>query len=273
MAHNTPLAAWLYSNRQALSPKFLELEWPGRYLPGIYDFAVTVELNGTSGEGRGLAESRELALEKASSEAIERLICRLLDLDSVGMAVSGSLDPRNHARNELYERHFLDLHLKMSISMTALVLPLGGANAVIDSFRNLNPDVNLSFFKFSTPPGYHGTVCLIDNQSKSLGFAFGTSLEDAKYRSFLEALPNYAWFQNKRDGRQMAPSPSALPWHIREEFLNNILPLLGNDSTDSAKIQIPQAIEVPVDIKHIPVFKDAPFRVARFVLVGKDERP
>lgn len=272
MAHHTPLAAWLYSNKQILDPKFREFDWTEKYLPGIHDFMATIRWNGMEGEGRGLADSRELALEKASAEAIERLICRILNLDSVGMAVSGNQDPKTHARNELYERFFLDSHLNMSIPMQALKGQFGDRSQIVDAFKRRNSEVGLQFFKFSTPADFNGVVCMIDNQRKSLGFALGTNFEDVIFRSFLEALPNFAWFQDRRDVLEAALPTSKLPWHLSDKFLTEIVPLLGGGDDRTTAIPLPRVTEASVDISAIPIFKDSPIRVARFIVSSEGQK-
>lgn len=267
MAHQTPLATWLYSNKQIFDLRFREFDWTARHLPGVHDFSAIVRWNGVEAEGRGLANSRELALEKASAEAIERLICRILNLDSVGMAVSGTQDPTIHARNEVYERYFLDSHLNLSIPMSELK-PSGSGSHIVELFRSHNPTAALQFFKFATPTDFHGAVCLIDSQQKSLGFAFGTSLEDVISRSFLEALPNFAWFQDKLGGQEKNQPTPKLPWHLREEFLNRVIPLLGGSGDGQMSIPLPRVVELSADVSSISIFKDAPIRVARFGLAS-----
>lgn len=271
MAHQTPVAAWLYSNKQIFDLRFREFDWTTRHLPGVHDFSAVVGWNGVEAEGRGLANSSELALEKASAEAIERLICRLLNLDSVGMAVSGTLDPTIHARNEVYERYFLNSHLNLSIPMPEVKKPSGASSHVVELFRSHNPKADLQFFKFATPTDFHGAACLIDSQQKSLGFAFGTSLDDVISRSFLETLPNFAWFQDQQDKlvdqEKDQPSPN-LPWHLREDFLNSVIPLLGGSGDGQMSIALPQVVELSVDVSSISIFKDVPIRVARFGLAS-----
>jgi ribosomal protein S12 methylthiotransferase accessory factor YcaO len=112
MANQESIARWVLNNKRVLNPSLVQYDWPSRYLNGVYDFSVSVAVDGVEGLGRGLDRDRDLALEKACAEAIERYVCHRLGIDSIGVAVSGESDAGTHAELETLERYYFDQHQK-----------------------------------------------------------------------------------------------------------------------------------------------------------------
>lgn len=268
MAHKTPLATWLYSNREVLSAQFREFNWPVRYLPGVFDFSTKIFWDGIEAEGRGVDLIREIALEKSASEAIERLICKSLNFDSVGFAVAGSHNPAAHARFEALERYYLNFQIENQVGFNLIE----DENSVTSQFRETNSKAELSFYQMATPLENFGIVCKIerlDEKVKSLGFAFSESLDQSLRRSLFEALPNFTWFSDgpNYDSR----TQEAVPWHVDEKFLDKIEPLFQAQQKSwlQQRISPPCLEQVNVDISLLPVLKTAPIQLARFILSTK----
>lgn len=264
MANKTPLAAWLYSKSDELNPRFEEFTWPKRRLPGVFDFSTTITWKGFVADGRGLDEKREIALEKSVAESIERLVCKIHGVGSVGLAVGSAFDPSQHARHELLERHFLNRH----IETRTLFLKLEECPELARRFVSLNPGAGVDFYRMATPANLNGVVCSItssENQKASLGFALSEDLETSLRRSFFEALPNFAWLM--RASAETENIASSIPWHIQAEYLEQIQPLFSDKMTlqDPDVFALPCVNEVRIDHTALEVLSDAPIRIARFV--------
>ena len=271
MANKTSLAAWLYSNRQALNPRFKEFSWPERFLSGLYDFSTILTWDGIEAEGRGVDTRREIALEKSVAEAIERLICKKLGFDSTGFAAAATIDPTPHARFEAFERFYLEKHIQTHTPFQKLTATC----ELAEKFRNQNSNSKISFYRMATPDDIFGAVCLIESfqsQKRSLGFALSDSLDNCLRRSLLEALPNFAWLIEKDTNIEI--TEPATPWHIESNFLEKIVPLLERKEHSGEQIgtfQIPILKNVEVFHSQITILKDAPLRTSRFVLQAEEE--
>lgn len=266
MANKTPLATWLYSKRQELNPRFREFNWPSKYLPGVFDFSTTVVWNGIEAEGRGVDALREVALEKSVAEAIERLICKFQQFDSVGFAIAGTHDPLLHAQHEALERYFLNRHIEGRLPFQLIE----ESELVSNQFRISNPDAKISFYRMATPDEMFGIVCSMNLPAKarSLGFALSDTLENSVRRATLEALPNYAWLADK-DMRHEYDGSESMPWHIDTDFVTKIDLLLGTNSKPETQrdiFDIPKLQKLDVPYAVISILKDAPIQAARFVV-------
>lgn len=271
MANKTPLATWLYSKRSELNPRFREFNWPGKFLHGLFDFSTSIVWNGIAAEGRGVDERREIALEKSVAESIERLICKINVFDSVGFAVVGTHDPTSHAQFETLERHFLERHIE-----SRLPFQLIESSAPISKlFRSLNGGAEISFHRMATPAHLFGVVCSLASpkQANSLGFALSESLEDSSRRAALEALPNYAWINDKNSDVGYEDAGS-VPWHVGADFLAKINPLLkiaNEPENQTGTFELPKLQKVDVPYSAISILRDAPIQAARFIIQAAGE--
>jgi len=266
MANKTPLATWLYSKRTELNPRFREFNWPGKFLPGLFDFSTTIVWNGIQAEGRGVDARRGIALEKSVAESIERLICKTDGFDSVGFAVAGTHDPTLHAQFEALERYFLEQHIESRSPFQFIE----SSEAFSKEFRSLNVGAEISFYRMATPENLFGLVCSIasPNHANSLGFALSESLEDSFLRATLEALPNYAWL-NDKDSDVGYEGAESIPWHVGADFLAKINPLLKITNAPENRIctfEIPKLQKVDVPHSTISILRDAPIQTARFTV-------
>lgn len=260
MANKTPLASWLYSNRQELNPKFKEFNWPARIFPGLFDFATTITWNGIESNGRGVDSRREIALEKSVAEAIERLICKSLGFDSVGFALAGTHNPEAHAKFEAMERYFLDRHLDGKIPFRRIAFE----SDKIQEFRSSNPGASIEFYRMQTPAHIFGIVCAMKSLNPlamALGFGLSESLDESIQRAMFEALPNYAWLTDKdKNGTE------EMPWHIEPTFLSRIEPLLVDqvECDNTLEITPPSLSRIEVTPAALSILANAPIQMARF---------
>lgn len=87
MANYQGLEKWLLKSQEELNVRVTEFNWPYRYNIGLFDFDVSFEVNGHRHEGRGTDLDKSVALRKAISEAVERFICYVMGISTVGVAV------------------------------------------------------------------------------------------------------------------------------------------------------------------------------------------
>lgn len=263
MAYQTPLATWLYSKRSELNPQFKEFNWPSQVLPDVFDFETKISWGNVEADGRGVDHRREIALEKSVAEAIERLICKTLGFDSVGLAVAGTHDPSLHAKFECLERFYLNEHLNNSIPLKRITL----SRPEVLKFQTALPSADVSFYRMRTPDNIFGIVCSIHAEElskSSLGFALSQNLEQSVRRAFLEALPNFAWMIS---GEKIQIND--LPWHLQPSFIEKVKALFSeSDSFNSETVSIPELTSVNVSLDALPVLVEVPFKIARYQIVG-----
>lgn len=259
MANHTPLATWLYSKRIKLNARFREFNWPERIFPGVFDFETKISWNGIEADGRGVDSQREIALEKSVAEALERLVCRTLEFDSVGFAIAGTHDPSQHAKFERLERFYLEEHLKN-------VNPFSKLNFEYPEcakLKEFSSSAEIDFYRMATESDLYGIVCRIETPGKtSLGFALSDSIEQSIRRAFFEALPSYAWMVSDEELELRE-----LPWHLRPSFLEKMNALFSDSRKKVlAPLQSPQLALIELDLSPLPILSDAPMKMARYVI-------
>lgn len=264
MANKTPLARWLYNNKSAFQAEFKELKWPEVYGIAISDFVTTLKVDGKIIEGRGADLSRDVALEKSVSEAIERYICQSLGFNSVGLSVSGVIDTEIHAINEIYERYYLDQHLKNNIPLFNYTCKIGPSTG-FDKFAERN-NLTVEHYLMNTPETKFGLVCKIsslDQQKTAFGFALSQNIEDAVDKSFYEALPNYAWLDLEKKNTKLE-----IPWHLEKDFIERLNSLFF-DRKHKIDFVFPDPKIIPVDVnwQSLPLLKDIDLKISRFCIV------
>lgn len=261
MANHTPLATWLYSKRIELNARFREFNWPERIFPGVFDFETKISWNGIEADGRGVDSQREIALEKSVAEALERLVCRTLEFDSVGFAIAGTHDPSQHAKFERLERFYLEEHLKN-------VNPFSKLNFEYPEYaklKDLSPSAKIDFYRMATEPDLYGIVCRIGSETPgktSLGFALSDSIEQSIRRAFFEALPSYAWMISDEELELRE-----LPWHLKPSFLEKMNALFSDSrKKELATLQSPQLALIELNLSSLPILSDAPIKMARYLI-------
>lgn len=263
MAHQTPLAHWLYRNREKLHAQFKELSWPKSYGLEVFDFVTTIQIDGQIFEGRGVDIYREIALEKSVSEVIERYICIKLGFSSVGFSVSAVIDTKAHAQNELLERYYLDQHLIKKVPLFNLKNKFL-KDVSIQKFEEKN-NLAVEHYMMNTANSMFGLVCRIrslDFSKIAFGFSLNRNIEFAIDKSFLEALPNYAWLDQKSNDNQ-----HSVPWHIEDGFTENLNSILfEQEHIFEFQFSEPNLKSVHVDWQSLPLLSGINLSATRFVL-------
>ena len=99
------LNSWLLSHYKSLALKVTQLDWIQNWMPGHYDFQVSITLEGRQHIGRGVDNNSDLAFTKAAAEALERGFCFENHISTSGVAVhTEESAARENAKNELIER-------------------------------------------------------------------------------------------------------------------------------------------------------------------------
>lgn len=243
MAHKNPIASWLYKNSDRYGIRFKLADWTTKHGFELFDYQVTGEFQGIKLSSRGIDDSKEIALEKASSEFLEHMICVAADLNSEGMAVSASVDAALHAKNECLERYYLRKHLSDDIGFRRTDYEKEQPALKIEKQLNCSID----FFELKTSGEGFGIVCRIQSYNKSEVFSFGFSYSDSLVgsaeKSLLEALPNYIWKMENPD------SSTENIWQISNDFKNRISSLLGKNCAQ--EISAPNINQVLIDTNNL----------------------
>lgn len=244
MANSNPITKWLISRKELFKLSFTQYGWPEKYLPTLHDFTAEISMNGISCQGRGTDTNAEIAIEKAAAEAIERYLCKILKMDSIGFSVSGSVSALEHAKFEALERYCLNRHLHLNLPFHRIdesnVDP--SLMYLIRQFEENSSPTFVSFHQMHTSANEYGVVCFIEDTKLnifSFGFAYDDNLNKSLKRSLLEAIPNFAAI--KENETSAAPLKSSqtnsrtkMPWHLDREFYSQIVPLLFESKEGSS---------------------------------------
>lgn len=218
MAHKTPIAAWLLSQKETMDVQFKEMNWTKKLNFEIYDFEITAHYQTQKIIGRGIDRIREIALEKAASELVEKIFCIENEIDSIGLAVSVNIDAFEHSRKEALERYFLKMHLESDSCFEQVSCEANQGKIVLGG-----QEIKSRFFKFVTDANSIGILCRldIDNRSDiwSYGISLDSSIEYAKSKALIEALPNFAHLL----GSDTMNKDLTDIWQLTVDFNNKIL--------------------------------------------------
>lgn len=276
MAYQNKVTSWLFQNRESLIPQFTEFNWPSRYFSGLYDFEAAIELEGLKYMGRGIHESQAIALEKATCEAIERLICDKLKIGSVGVALSGETNAATHAKHEALERYFFNEHIRQNLPFEPVQ---DSSNPLYESTRRLSEDfqkqnrnTKLTFYRMATPAHLVATVCNIShdkNNPEFIGLALHTDPENSARHSFYEALANYARKCDSPGTFEAEVEKDQNLWACNAGTLKNIQHLFSN-SKQIQPFPLPEVFTQKLDFSKIHELKGCPIEPTRAVLAIKE---
>ena len=179
--------------------KVTRFNWISEFLPYYTDLNFEFIFKDQKYNGRGTAQSEELALIKAAAEAIERCVCAQYKIHTNGVAFHFDIDAAKlNARNELIERdlalcHYLTQtpfqHLKDEIPHFL--------NGAIQKFSNTH--VNISLFKMKTVGNLKPVICLAEGNNAPvpfgliIGLGCKESLHSAIESAFLECAKNVVY--------------------------------------------------------------------------------
>lgn len=202
MADSKALINWFLSNSDKLDLQATKLEWPALFqTENIFDFEVTLTINGKKELGRGTAATEELAFLKAGAEAIERSICTLNRIPTEGVAVHTDEEKaRAGAINEFIERDslFCYFYSRTAFSMAPENVIVGLKAAYFNIFSKTEAaGFRWSFYRASMD-NTSIVVCICSGEltKQPLGARFGlgasSDIKAAARSSFLECIRNVA---------------------------------------------------------------------------------
>lgn len=272
MANKKTLTSWLVENRERLNPAFVQFDWPNRYFNGLSDFKATLNIEDFAAIGRGIDISPEIALEKASAEAIERLICHKLNISSGGCAVAGEISAQSHARHEALERYYFDEHIEIGRPFHLIektISPLSmSANLICEQFKSLNPNIGAHFYKMAVPDPYYGIVCNISPTSEApqiLGLSLHIDPTKALKKALKEALMNYARQQDNPKSFAEAVNADSDLWICNPRFMEKITTLFSNTPWTTTATELPELIIEKIDTSSIEQLSGCPINPVRCI--------
>jgi hypothetical protein len=260
MAHQESVTGLLYSVRDEIHLEVTEYEWPKEFNLNLFDFAVSFSYLGHQVTGRGVDQIEAVALEKASSEALENLICHIHKIDSVGLSVGIGYDSDAHAMFEAFERYYLNEHRTQKIKLAQHNI----STALIDDFRKNNSEIEINFLKMSTVKELYGIVCILKLKNvRSVGFSFSEHEAISVNKAFIEALPNLVHLE-KFD------SQADKPWHLQATFIDELDSLRSEDDTNCL-IKKPTLEKVNLNLSLIPFLKDTNLTASKYIVQSRLE--
>jgi len=267
MANKTTVTSWIIKNREILNPNFTEFDWPSRYFPNLNDFEAILILNGITAVGRGTDKNKNLSIEKASAEAVERLICKRLGINSVGVAVSGATDAKTHACFEALERYYFNEHVRQSNPFSPFEDSF--TKSLVSEFKKYNKSDEVQFYKMATPAPYWGIVCGISTNDSlpplSIGLSMHTNAEHATERAFAEALINYARMKDAPKSVHGEILSHEDLWACDPKFLGNIFKLFQKTNQNNTTFELPELETIALDISNITELSGCPIKPVRCI--------
>jgi hypothetical protein len=259
MANQETVIGLLFSVKESIKLDITEYEWPKDYKLNYFDFAVSFEHEGHKLIGRGVDKTESLAIEKAASEAIERLICYTNNINSVGLSVGIGYDCDEHSKFEALERYYLNEHVSKKIKLSKHNI---SASDLINDFVKKNNQVKINFFKMLTPKDTFGIICILyQGENRSIGFSYSNDERTAFEKSFIESLPNLAEIlKNKYKDENK-------PWHLKGEFIDQI-ELLEN-SENEIKLYLvknPALEKVKINLDKISFLSGSKLRAVKYIV-------
>lgn len=194
MGNKERIGHWILNNVHSLNLKIERVEWIRNWFPQYNDFRITLPDNSLS--GRGIDDDEDLALLKAFSELVERLVCLDYQIHSNGVAVHHDLSlAMENARNELIERDAILCH-----HLTGKPYFINQEPKRFKELKSLlfNLGMDLTFAEaISAVEGVRVILCRVSGREKFgsfWGFGNGTELDKAFEHAFFESMVNVSAF-------------------------------------------------------------------------------
>ncbi|OGR46076.1 MAG: hypothetical protein A2X37_06190 [Elusimicrobia bacterium GWA2_66_18] len=197
MATGTPLTAWALANAGRLDLDVVRVTWPEEWLPGYFDYRVSIPLRGIRHVGQGMDRNESAAFTKAVAEAMER--AAVSDLVEP-WATAAHLDMEqasHHAYLELLGidralcHHFCGIYLR-PVPLESIV-----ARNTLSALSGMLRKHSLSLHVREMRPTRDARACVAfcwseDSHSAVpgfvAGFGSGASTETASLHALLECL-------------------------------------------------------------------------------------
>jgi len=101
MANSSRLIDWILKYSDLLQFKVIQLKWISDWMPGYFDYKVSIFARGKTHNGRGIDKNEAIAFSKASAEALERCATNGLDSPWNTSAYIDYVGARQRAYHEL----------------------------------------------------------------------------------------------------------------------------------------------------------------------------
>jgi hypothetical protein len=181
LANPNGIEDWLIRNADLFNIQIERAHWAHSLIPGLHDINLKIEYEGREFSGSGSSVDERVALHRAFSEAIERIVFQEHSFPTTnGMAAHINADlAAKAASQELFER---DLFLCHFLTKT----PFPRSEISLQPFPGLEAWANRTRIKFSCfKLGSLGSICLADGRNANDPFGFVIS--SAYKNKFLES--------------------------------------------------------------------------------------
>ena len=199
MANHEGLSQWVLSSAKDLNLRVTKLDWIDRYYKDYSDIEVKIQIDSKTYFGRGSDFDSTTALMKAVVESIERFVCHVNKISSIGVAGHYDLDiAKENARLEHVERSLIWSHFHNKIGMNYI----STENISINTKDFENTSLKRHQFKMNAPNGYFGVFTLAEGLESGLeiggimGASVARDLDSALNKSSIECLRNVSALAN-----------------------------------------------------------------------------
>lgn len=260
MAYKTVATRWLLSKKDLLTISFVELKDTQSLLPNLTDIEVKISVGDLIFSGRGTDSVGDIALEKASSEAIERWCCHKLNISTVGCAIrSTKEDAEYNSVSEFIERSYFDQFLES---------PILAPNLKTES---IDPEAQINYYELAKTK--YGSVILslvVDSgRPICLGLALEKVPQDGFRKSAIEALRNYAVYKDSKSSFLEAIGEDHNLWCCNPDLLGKIFEKLSSQpATFNSSIEFPKFKSSIQNVSYILGIDDCPLFFSRTIAVG-----
>lgn len=261
MAHQTVATRWLLSKKDLLKVSFVEHKDAQNLLPNLTDIEVKIFVDEFTFSGRGTDSVGDIALEKASSEAIERWCCHKLGISTVGCAIHSTKEAaEQNSVCEFIERFYFDQFLSHSV------------RTLESKIESISQEAKINYYELAATE--YGTIilCLIIDSKKPvcLGLALEKEHKNGFKKAAVEALRNYAVYkENKTHFLKLVEEDLNL-WCCSPNLLSKIFDRLSSQpaATSNSLINTPQFNSLSQNVSSILEIEDCPLFFSRTIAVG-----
>ncbi|MBL7545124.1 MAG: hypothetical protein JNL11_15005 [Bdellovibrionaceae bacterium] len=260
MAYKTVATRWLLSKKDLLKVSFAEHKDTFNLLPNLTDIEVKISVGSLTFSGRGTDLVGDIALEKASSEAVERWCCHKLEISTVGCAIrSTEEDAESSSVSEFIERFYFDQFLEHSF------------HALRSKTESIAPEAQINYYKLAKTK--YGSVILglvVDSEKPiCLGLALEKDLNVGFSKAATEALRNYTVYRENKSDFVDAVSNDHNLWCCNPDLLSKIFGRLSSvPTTSNFFVGVPKFKSITQNVSSILDIKDCPLFFSRTIALG-----
>lgn len=261
MANNTIATRWLLSKKDLFNVSFVELKDTLNLLPNLIDIEIRIKTDeGKTYSGRGTDAIGDIALEKASSEAIERWCCHDLKISTVGCAIHSIKEEAEiNSRNEFIERYYFEKFMAGYLSSTYL------------HSSSINSETQMGFYQIAKIPLGIIILCLVFDNSQpiALGLSCKKDFQSAIKKSSIEALRNFGFYKINKDEFYRYVKADKNLWSCEPDFLNKLYSRIITSTASNNTLEIPKNYTKTIKASSILNVSDCPLYFSRTTLEGE----